>query len=412
MRNRAAAILIWSSLSASLGAELTVHTDFPGGAAEVRRLDATAGEIELSPPGRNGRGWPCWWYFRIDGATPGQVVTVTVTATEQPFRDSQRLAANWLLPARAAVSTDDVHWTQTEPGTITQTSGVYRVPAPAERFWLAWGPPFLPSHAEALLDEVQQRVPGAQRFVLAETRGGRPVQAIRLGGDDRPDAVWVQARQHAWESGGSWVGRGFIDWVASDEPAAVALRERTEIMFIPIMDVDSVAEGAGGKEAVPRDHNRDWGDEPVYPEVAAAQQGITERIAAGRLRAYLDLHNPGSGDRRPFYFGPFNYELLEPPHRRLFDRFLELSIEHIGPPLPITPQYRFATYVKTDEERGRMSAEWVRRRAGEGAIAMTLETAWNTPHSTQAGYQTVGRGLARTLAAYLSEAPYRAGVEQ
>lgn len=383
--------------------ELSVSTDFPGGSAQVRRIDPERAEIEISPAVHPDRGWPCWWYFRVDGAEAGQQMKVIVVPSEQPFREAQRLPAAWALPQRAAVSDDDQNWLHTELGDVNEFRGVYTFPAPAERFWIAWGPPFLPAHAEALLSRAQEQLSEAERFVLAETRGGRPVLGLRIGGGDKPQAIWVQARQHAWETGGSWVGQGFLEWIVSDAPSAVALRERTEITFLPIMDVDNVTEGAGGKEAVPRDHNRDWSDAPVYPEVAAAQRELLARIEAGRLRVYLDLHNPGPGDQQPFFFGPFGYEQLSPPQRRAYDRFLELAIAHIRDPLPILPQYRFATYVKTEEERGRMSAEWVRRRGGEGIVAMTLETAWNTPHSTQTGYQEVGRGLAETVAAFLAD---------
>ncbi len=393
-----------SPLGAPVPAEdLSVHTDFPGGSAVVRRIDPELAEIEISPAHHSGRGWPCWWYFRVENAEAGQQMRVIVVPSEHPFREGERLAPQWALPERAMLSSDDQNWLHTERGAINETRGCYTFPAPAERFWIAWGPPFLPVHAEALLQRVAEQLPEAERFVLAETRGGRPVYGLRIGGPEKPDAIWVQARQHAWETGGSWVGQGFLEWVAGDTPEAVALRERTEITFIPIMDVDNVVEGAGGKKALPRDHNRDWSDVPIYPEVVAAQREILARIAAGRLRVYLDLHNPGAGDKRPFFFGPFDYEQLPPAQRRRYDRFLELAIAHMRDPLPIMPQYRFATYVKSDEERGRMSGEWVRRRGGDGVVAMTLETAWNTPDSTQTGYQEVGRGLAETVAAFLAE---------
>jgi CubicO group peptidase (beta-lactamase class C family) len=255
----------------------------------------------------------------------------------------------------------------------------------------------------SLLNGVAQAIPAAERFVLAQTRQDRPVIGIRLGSETASGAIWVQARQHAWESGGSWVGDGLLRWIASDDPAAVALRDTHEIYFIPIMDVDNVTLGAGGKEAIPRDHNRDWADTPVYPEVAAAQQHLRALADSGRLRVFLDLHNPGPNDQRPFFFGPLDYDQMSATRRRPYDRFLELATEHIRGPLAVDPRYRFATYVKTEEERNRVSGTWARNYAGDDVIAMTLETAWNTPHSTREGYQEVGRGLARTIAHYLQE---------
>lgn len=381
---------------------LTLATDFPGGSAEVHLLDAATGKIEISPAHHDGRGWPCWWYFRVEGAQPGQQLTLLVRPNQKPFRAEQRLAASWSLPDRAAISLDDVNWTQTEPGTIGKESGSYSITAPAERFWLAWGPPFVPADAEHLLDRAMASTVGAEKFLLAQTRGGRPVNGLRLGKRDAAQVVWVQARQHAWESGGSWVGVGFLDWVTSDAAAARDLRESAEIFFIPIMDVDNVAMGAGGKESAPRDHNRDWAAEPLYPEVAAAQEQLKRHLEAGRLRVFLDLHNPGPGDKSPYFFGPFDYETMDGPRRQTYDRFLQLAVETMTGPLVIQPDYRFATYVKTEEERDRMSGAWIRNRSNDRAIAMTLETAWNTPHSTQQGYRQVGQQLGHTVAKFVT----------
>jgi hypothetical protein len=56
----------------------------------------------------------------------------------------------------------------------------------------------------------------------------------------------------------------------SDDPRAAALRERAAAFVIPIMDVDSVQQGAGGKWQDPHDHNRDWSDKPHWRAVQAA----------------------------------------------------------------------------------------------------------------------------------------------
>lgn len=380
---------------------LAVSTDFPGGSAELRALDPAAGRIEIAPSHHPDTGWPCWWYFRVEGATPGQAITLRVGASDKPYRGNTKLAAAWSLPLRASISTDDATWLHTPPGIVTNGHATYAIPAPAPRFWMAWGPPFLPSHAEALLASAAMRLPGSERFVLAKTRGGRPVPGIRIGKVGAPRAIWAQARQHAWETGSSWVGRGFLEWVAGEDPAAVALRETTEIWFIPIMDVDRVTIGAGGKEAVPRDHNRDWDEAPIYPEVAAAQQRLRSLAEGGRLRLFLDLHNPSPGDKRPYFYGPLDYEEMPPTKREDYDRLLRCTVEAMRGPLAIDPKYRFATYVKTDEERRRVSGAWARRNCGDDTVAVCLETAWNTPESTAEGYRRVGREFGQAVASYL-----------
>ncbi len=200
------------------------------------------------------------------------------------------------------------------------------------------------------------------------------------------------------------MGRGFIRWYASDE--AKALRAKTCLRYIPIMDVDNAAIGAGGKEAVPRDHNRDWAAEPIYPEVAAAQRMIRDIHTKRGLDVFIDLHNPGADDPI-FFFGPFAFERMTGIQQRNYQRWIDIAAASITEPLKVQPKYRFATYVKTDEERGRMSSGWVRANAGDFTISVTLETGWNSPLMSVAGYGKVGAGLGRALAAYLQENPRR-----
>jgi len=389
------------------GGELTISTDFPGGSGDVVGIQTSTAKaaIRITPTLQPDRGWPCWWYVRINGAARGQAIEFTVHGNASPFRGSQRLGADWALPNRAAISADNRVWSQTDPATRSNSTATYLIVAPAETFWLAWGPPFVVAHGESLLNDVvaaltkqNERV---ERFELARSREDRSVGAIRFGQLEAEHSIWVQARQHAWESGSSWVGDGFIRWMSSSDPDAVQLRSQTEIVFVPIMDVDNVQRGAGGKDAAPRDHNRDWAARPVYPEVLAAQSALENRIRSQRLRLFIDLHNPAPNDLAPFFFGPLDYDQLPSKLRQKYDRFLQLAVEQMRGPLAIQPQYRFATYVPTAEEQSRVSRNWVGDRVAPSAISVTLETAWNTPASTIEGYQHVGRGLAQTVTRYL-----------
>ena len=63
-----------------------------------------------------------------------------------------------------------------------------------------------------------------------------------------------------------------MEWLVSDDPRAETLRKAAKIYVVPIMDIDNVAIGAGGKDQKPHDHNRDWSDQPHWHSVAAAQE--------------------------------------------------------------------------------------------------------------------------------------------
>lgn len=398
-------LLLVSALTLPLRAEVRVLADFEGGNAEVVALDQATRTLRIMPALREGRGWPCWWSFKLEGLTVGEEITLEVQAQTKPFRDKTVLAAAWCQPKQAWISVDGATWRPSDKGTLSADKVMrYAIKAEAATMSLAWGPPFVPSDADKLLAEIAAKLPEARRFELAKTRGGRPVPGIRIGEENAPHQVWVGSRQHAWEAGGSQVGRGFITWYASDE--AKPLRSTTCLHYIPIMDVDNAAIGAGGKEAIPRDHNRDWAAEPIYPEVAAAQRMIRSIHAKQGLDVFVDLHNPGADDPI-FFFGPFAFERMTGIQQRNYQRWIDLAAASITEPMKVQPKYRFATYVKTDEERGRMSSGWVRANAGDYTISVTLETGWNSPLMSAEGYGKVGAGLGRALAAYIAENPRR-----
>ena len=148
---------------------------------------------------------------------------------------------------------------------------------------------------------------------------------VREGERDKRQrfGVWVQARQHAWESGSSWVAQGFGEWLLGDAEEAAWLRQYAEIFIIPVMDVDNTATGNGGKNALPHDHNRDWSAKPHWNEVRAAQQRVGRLIDEGRMDVFLDLHNPAPGDPSFFYILPS--KMLKEPMIGLRDRFIDLA---------------------------------------------------------------------------------------
>jgi hypothetical protein len=392
-------------LTLTLRAELSVLTDFEGANAEVVKIDQATKVLRIMPESREGRGWPCWWSFKLEGLTVGEDFTLEVQAQTKPYRGKTVLAASWCQPKHAWISMDGQTWKPSTQGTLSVDKVMsYTIKAQAAAVAVAWGPPFVPSDADKLLSDIAMKLPEAKRFELAKTRGGRSVPGIRIGAENAPHQVWIGSRQHAWEAGGSQVGRGFITWYASDE--AKELRSKTCLHYIPIMDVDNAAIGAGGKDSTPRDHNRDWDAKPIYPEVAAAQRMIRDIHGRHGLDVFIDLHNPGHDDPI-FFFGPFAFERMTGIQQRNYQRWIDLAAASIIEPLKVQPKYRFATYVTSEEERGRMSSGWVRANTGDATISVTLETGWNSSLMSVEGYGKIGTGLGRSLAAYIGENPRR-----
>ena len=253
---------------------LRVVSDFPGGSAQVDGIDQEQRVVKIQPAERTGHGWRCWWYFRLDGIRPGETVTVEVEG--DPFT----------LPDRAHFSPDGKTWCHTEAGARADKRVTYRQAVEGSSAWFAWGPPYLLADAEAAVRNAAAVCRESAAFTLCTSRDGHAVPAIRFGPekiDSSRFGLWIQARQHAWESGGSWVAQGFLEWLASDAAEAKTLRERSSITIVPIMDIDNVQRGAGGKDQIPQDHNRDWSARPQHPEVRAAMERILEMDRAGAV---------------------------------------------------------------------------------------------------------------------------------
>ena len=272
---------------------------------------------------------------------------------------------------------------------------VYKHTVSTDTAWFAWGPPFVASDAHSLVTRLAKH-PAASQFVLANTLEGRAVPALRIAGkpanrDREKLGIWIQARQHAWESGSSWVGKGFIEWLLSDDRRAVSLRQRADITFVPLMDVDNVTRGAGGKNETPHDHNRDWSSDPRHPAVRAAQKHIDQMNRRGQFDLFVDLHNPGPNDRQPYFYVPPKEFMSDLGRTRLND-LVHATVSEMNGPLLFTPNTRVSGS-GYDRMWKSISKNWVAANTDDHVVAVTLETSWNTSESNVDGYTTVGKQL-------------------
>lgn len=388
-------LLILCPVNSLVAGDLTVDGDFSAGSAKVLEIDQEKRLVRIEPEANPQRGWECWWYFQVSGIKPGETITLDVGN------------APWATPDRAAFSTDNVTWQQTPVGKREGKRIVYQQKVDGETCWFAWGPPFRIEDAQRLVDESAKNSPYATAFELCQTRAGRPVPALRVKEEGVPDdqrkGIWIQARQHAWESGSSWVCHGFVTWLLSDDPRAATLRQKSLITIVPVMDIDNVAIGAGGKNQAPQDHNRDWSEEPHWNSVKVAQQQILEQDKAGRFDLFIDLHNPGANDKNP-YFYTTTAEYLSDDGKRNLAQFLATAQLEITGPLAFKGETR-ESGPSYDKNWTKISKNWVTKNTADGVVAVTLETAWNNPSSNQLGYQTVGQQLGMAIERYFRTMP-------
>jgi len=393
------AVVTWK-LNSAEHKDWQVSANFPGGNVRVLVCDRQQGLLRITPEVHPERGWACWWYFRLDHCRAGETITLEVV----PGPAVGSSTREWSTPRRIFYSHDNRTWKQTEEGTVVPKTSWwrYRVSCEAETLYLAWGPPFTLQHASEFIADWCRNKSFVERWVLARSEQGREVPAVRItesANVRKVPAAWIQARQHAWECGSSWVAKGLVDWLVSEDRLARELRRNALIVVVPIMDVDNVERGAGGKNQKPQDHNRDWTDNPRWPEVRAAQEHIRQLHQAGQLRVFVDLHNPGPADKQPYFYVP-PAEILTEQARRNQTRFLNVVRQHITDPWQLNPR-PIESGKAYDPRWPAIAKTWVAMNCGPSVVAVTLEIPWNTVHSTIAGYERIGQQLGRSLAHFL-----------
>ncbi|MEK6262946.1 MAG: M14-type cytosolic carboxypeptidase [Planctomycetota bacterium] len=185
---------------------LTMSSDFEGASVREVVIDEATRSISFMPGGDPVRGWPCWWFFRVNGITPGETITIRLrgsTATvSQPGSPPQKpLASSWAMPAQATFSTDGKTWLHTEKGQRQDEWMIYTLKPEAASAFVAWGPPYTPSTAAKFVREMSEKSPHAKATELCRSRGDRPVPMLHVQEGERTKeqrfGVWVQARQHA-----------------------------------------------------------------------------------------------------------------------------------------------------------------------------------------------------------------------
>ncbi|MGH9162981.1 MAG: M14-type cytosolic carboxypeptidase [Vicinamibacteraceae bacterium] len=284
---------------------VSVHADFEAGnvgqvtmVAENHVRCAVAGESDKD--GRNRQ--PSWFYFRLDGVA-GREMTVDVTGLHGEYNYKPHKGQG-LQHTRPVLSHDNRTWQHAADVTWLPEQSAIRVRFRAEkdRIWIARQPPYTLQRLDRLLSDLRGH-PDLKEQTIGKSVEGRPLLLLTVTDAETPDprkkVIWLMARQHAWESGTSWVAEGLLLFLLSKDPQAVRLRQRNIVKLIPICDPDGVARGGVRFNEHGYDLNRNWDavDPTKMPEIASQRNTILGWVDSGRpIHLFLTLHNTESAD--------------------------------------------------------------------------------------------------------------------
>jgi hypothetical protein len=312
-RSAVAASLAWGALVAG-GAEVgpaappvLFNTAFEGASlGRIEKLSETEFRLHLrgqqDARGRNRQA--TWFAVRLDQLA-GRALTLRLTAFKGEYNDrpANAPAGAWYRPVFSYDGETWEHFAEAAWDVEKDELTLALQPrAGAETVWLAHVPPYSHARVLGLLDEL-----GRHAHVRTEVIGhsvlGRPLHMVTVSNFARPDGakkvVWMQARQHAWEAGTSFLLEGALRFVASDDPAARTRRDDTVFVFVPMINPDSVVRGDVRFNANGFDPNRQWDEVDLRdkrwleraPEIWYVKKSLLAQHARQPIALALNLHN-------------------------------------------------------------------------------------------------------------------------
>lgn len=289
---------------------VTFSTAFEAGSVGlIETLGETTFRVHVrGQQDERGRNRAATWYcFRMDHVK-ARDLTITLTDFIGEYNDKPgSVPMNDKI--RPAYSEDGKTWGHAQEMTWDndKKEATLRLKPTSDSIWLATQPMYPHSRLLALLDEFKSS-PHARTEVIGKSVQGRDLHLVTVTNFNKPDdgkkTIWLQARQHAWESGTSFVAEGALRFALSDSAEARALRDRTICVFTPMVAVDGCALGLPRFNVHGFDPNRHWDEVDLrdkkhlerLPEVWYFKKAILSYAKSRPIDLMLNMHNTETGE--------------------------------------------------------------------------------------------------------------------
>ncbi|XP_019354333.1 cytosolic carboxypeptidase 2 isoform X8 [Alligator mississippiensis] len=171
---------------------------------------------------------------------------------------------------------------------------------------------------------------------LCQSLAGNTVYLLTITSPSRnPDeaaakkAVVLSARVHPGETSGSWVMRGFLDFILSNAPDAQLLRELFIFKVVPMLNPDGVIVGNYRCSLAGRDLNRNYKTilKESFPCIWHTRAMIKRVLEKREILLYCDLHGH-SRKNNVFMYGCNN---KGPTAQQLHERIFPLMLSKNAP---------------------------------------------------------------------------------
>ena len=297
------AALAWGT---TLAQSVSIHTDFEGGRlGALQKMSPTHFRCAVSgeSDSQNRNRQASWYYFRVENVKGKElVIDLTDLVGEYNYKPGSHAITSQTRPVISYdnttwrhLSNDEVNWDKDK---IELT---LKLKPEKNTLWVAHQPPYTTASLTQLL-ETHASHPNLNIKSAGTTPEGRSIPLLTITNAKIPEknrkVVWLMARQHAWESGTSWVMESVMRYLLENEQGRKML-DRVIFKLFPMADPDGVAHGGVRFNQFGHDLNRNWDlvkpDE--MPEIQAEKTAIVDWLRQGnRIDFFLTLHNTESAD--------------------------------------------------------------------------------------------------------------------
>lgn len=280
-------------------ANVSFVADYPTGKLDsCKQLDNNHYLLSSKPENRPINNSP-WYAFKVLGKT------------SEPLLLSLEFDGNAprYLPK---ISRDGVHW-QSIPFRIHDKRLSFGLrPDSAGQLWWVAGQERIDNQAYQGWISNWQNKADLQVVTLGKSVEGRPIQAVISRHANVNEWLLLVGRQHPPEITGALAMQPFVDTLLADNALARDFRQRFNLLIVPNLNPDGVANGNWRHNANGLDLNRDW-KAFSQPETRLVRDKLNALLAeknskgkAGKLVFALDFH---STQQDIFYTMPVDYGL-------------------------------------------------------------------------------------------------------
>ncbi|MCQ2253110.1 MAG: hypothetical protein MJZ61_06655 [Bacteroidales bacterium] len=366
-------------LPALSSAQITIISNLENQNIGMYRYNAESNTLTFSPGKDSLNTVAVWFNFGVSGYRMDTALTIVETAEKYVHRTN--------FPAISYNNHDfsRIRAQRIEDG-VSATFWPER-----DTVYLATGFPYTYSRMDSVVKQCALNR-NCEVSTLATTANGLKVSELTFEwskGKHPKKLVWIICRQHAFESTGSFVMEGMLNYLLSDN-CSKQIRKRYIFKIVPMVDVESVYKGQTGRMARPRDYNRDW-ENPIHESIKLLEKEISESAQKYKYHIFWDIHGTFPGGLVNYNFSYFDlYDSSNPNIGEYWKEFKKLS--------------GFAPRHINDDSydyEGMPADTWNKKNFPELYFSSTLEMDWNLDYHnhpwTEESMMEIGRNMIRAM---------------